>query len=85
MEDGNIRVEDALRMIADNLCGIMVPAGLTEQIGIPIISAVKSLRECVRAMQAPNRPEGIPKDADAIDLGTVDLDAEEPAVRPDEI
>ena len=62
--------EQIIEITIRNLNGINVPAGLTEQIGIPILQNINNLRECLKLMTA--KPEEEP-----IDLGTIDLDEAE--------
>lgn len=49
--DGKLTIREAIQMIANELTKIPVPAGLTEQIAVPIACAISGLRECVKAIE----------------------------------
>jgi len=45
-------IKEVLRCTVDILSGISVPAGLVEQIGIPVFQSIGNLNECLRAIEA---------------------------------
>ncbi len=47
MENKQYTVPEALELTANRLEGIMVPAALTQQIGIPIFESVQNIRQCI--------------------------------------
>ena len=57
METQQITVTEALERTIRTLEGIMIPAGLAEQIGRPILGCVGNLRQCIEALNRPAEPE----------------------------
>lgn len=43
-------VTDALKVVVTDLSNIAVPAGLVNQIGIPIAQSIRNLQECIKAI-----------------------------------
>lgn len=43
-------VKDALKVVVTDLSNICVPAGLVDQIGIPIAQSIHNLQECIKAI-----------------------------------
>lgn len=56
-----ITLNDAIKQVISMLSNIQVPAGLLRQIGIPLDSAIGSLREIVSAVESAQE-EGEKKD-----------------------
>ena len=52
MEEKKVSVIDVLEMSVNNLSAIMIPAGMTEQIGIPIAREINNLKACIQAVKA---------------------------------
>ena len=51
MEEYKTPLENVLKDVADALGNIMVPAVLTEQVGVPIALCRRQLLECVSAIE----------------------------------
>ena len=47
-----LTVKQVLEITIQNLESIMVPAGLTEQIAIPIAQNANNLRECIKSLES---------------------------------
>lgn len=57
METKQITVTEALERTIRTLEGIMIPAGLSEQIGKPILGCIGNIQQCIDAMNRPAEPE----------------------------
>ena len=52
-------LKEALEKTKDLLNGINVPVGLFEQIGAPVMAAIRNLQACIESIpdRAPEQPE----------------------------
>lgn len=62
MEGKTMTVADVLKVTVEMLSGVMVPAGLSEQIGVPIQHSIRNLQECVRAIEMAETAKEIEND-----------------------
>ena len=52
-----VTIEEVLKATADILKGIQIPVEMSEQIGVPVLRAIRNLNVCVDAIEASNKPE----------------------------
>ena len=76
MENKEYTTIEIVDITINNLCGINVPAGLTEQIGVPLAQNITNLR-ILKEMIEKDAEERA-KEAEHVELGDIDLgEAEE--------
>lgn len=69
MEEKKYTPEEIVSITINNLSSISVPAGLTEQIAIPIAQNINNLRKVMELLTKPQE--------EVFDLGEINLDEEE--------
>ena len=57
MENKTMTLKEVLETTIDILGGISIPAGLVDQVGIPIRNAMNNLTLCVQAISRENAEE----------------------------
>lgn len=77
MEAKKYTAEEIVQITINNLSGILVPAGLTEQIGIPIAQCISNLNVLRQMMQEA------PKGEEPDELKEIDFGGEEDAGNAD--
>ena len=50
MEERKLTIKEVLEMVATNLAAISVPAGMHDQIAVPIMQSVGSINACLKAI-----------------------------------
>lgn len=68
MADKQIKVSDALEMVAKNLGDIKVPGSMIMDIGVPIGMAINDLTECVNALRRAEREAQEKEEAEIVDV-----------------